>query len=139
MATRHKVQGVKIALGDGASPEVFTNIPQVVEITGLGSGEASDIDVTDFDSTGMEFMPGLKDEGTISVKLNLDPDNAVHEDLKDLRDAQTLNNFKITLTNSPATTWTFSAYVKSLSRDMASNDVLRSVMTLRISGSVTEA
>ena len=47
-------QGMAIKRGDGASPEVFTTIPEVRSINGP-DGSASEIDVSDLSSTSREF------------------------------------------------------------------------------------
>ena len=69
-------QGMAIKRGDGASPEVFTTIPEVRSINGP-DGSASEIDVSDLSSTSREFRMGLQDEGSITLDMMFIPGNAV--------------------------------------------------------------
>ena len=131
-------QGVTIGRGDAASPEVYTTIPEVVNIQGPG-GQANEIDVTDLNSTAKEFRMGLQDEGSITMDILYIPGNAVHAGLRSDRAAQTLRNFRITFTDSPQTTWTFGAFVLGFEISNAVDDVTKASVTLRVSGSVTEA
>lgn len=131
-------QGMTIAAGNGASPEVFTTIAEVSSIDGP-TGQAPEIDVTDLSSTAREFVFGLKDEGEITLDLNYIPTNTQHDQLRTDKNAGTLRNYRITFTNSPANTWTFGAYVKGLSISNAVDNVTKASVTLRLSGAITQA
>ena len=131
-----ETQGVLIQRGDGASPEVFTTIPEIVSFDGPG-GSATEIDVTDLSSTAKEFRMGLKDEGDFSFEMMYLPNNAQHSGLQSDRTARTLRTFLITLTDSPQSTLKFTAYVREFSISGGVDDVLRASVTLRISGDVT--
>ena len=131
-------QGMIIASGDGASPEVFATIPEVRSIGGP-DGSDPEIDVTDLSSTAHEFRMGLKDEGSITLDMMYIPKNAVHAALRADRAARTLRNFRITFTDSPATIWDFTAYVQSISVTNAVDSTTDASVTLRISGSITES
>jgi len=132
-------EGVTLARGDAASPEVFTTIGQVVSLQGPG-GSATVIDTTNLSSTSKEKAMGLPDEGQITAEMNLDTDDTAQTGLRTDRDAKTLRNFKITLTDSsPATTLTFAAYVLSFVINSAVDDVIKASVTLEISGAVTWA
>jgi hypothetical protein len=62
--------GTKIYYGDGMSPEVFTQIPEVVNITGIGRTRPR-VDITHLDSPdeSMEYTRGLKDGKQPTVTL----------------------------------------------------------------------
>lgn len=62
-------QGSKISRGNGASPEVFTNIEECTAINGP-DGTAALIDVSHLQSTRKEFLPGLADSGQIQLECN---------------------------------------------------------------------
>lgn len=138
MVTSVKTQGMAIARGDGASPEVFSNILGVTAIDGP-DGSINEIDITALESTGKEFNVGLKDEGQVQLSIIFNPDDTVHTGLRTDRDNGTLRNFRITFTNSPASTLSFSAYVMTFSTSSQIDDVTRLSVTLRISGSSTWA
>lgn len=138
MSNAVSAQGAKIAVGDGASPEVFTDIGEVTDFN-TPDGEAPDIDVTHLGSTASEFLQGLPDNGNVSMSGNFVGSDTAQSTLRTSRVAQTLKNYKITLTDSPATTFTFAAFVKSFTVNATTNDKLTFSANLRVSGAVTEA
>ena len=131
-----ETQGVLIQRGDGASPEVFTTIPEIVSFDGPG-GSASEIDVSDLASSAREFRMGLKDEGDFSFEMMYLPNNAQHSGLQDDRTNRTLRSFQIVLTDSPQSYLKFTGYVREFSISGGVDDVIRASVTLRISGAVT--
>ena len=132
-------QGVKIARGDGASPEVFTNLPEIREFTGPG-GSASIIDVSDLDSTFREKILGLPDEGQLSFTIHYIADNAQHQALRSDRAARTLRNFRITWTDtSPSIQWSFTGYVTEFSVSGGVDDVVLANTVIEITGAITES
>ena len=129
--------GVTIARGDGGTPtEVFTTIGEVIHFQGPG-GNAKIIDVTSLDSTTIEKLAGLPDEGQLTLECNLVPADVAQKGLRTDRAARTKRNFKITLTDAAPTVLTFSAYVLNFSVTGQSNDKLTVSVTLEISGPVT--
>ena len=131
-----KTQGTKIAVGDGASPEVFTDIGDIEGWSGL-DGQVTEIDVTDLDSTSKEFIMGLKEEGSFQVDLNWIPANAEQVSLRADMNAGTKRNFKVTGTDSPATVIIFAAFVTQFSMSGTKDDKVTASITLRITGAVT--
>ena len=131
-------EGITIQRGDGASPEVFTTIGELTDFDGP-SGQAAVIDATHFQSTGKEKVIGLPDEGQFTVSGNYVQANAAQAGLITDRNARTLRNFKITFTDSPATVWTFAAYVLNFSVSGAVDDKIPFSVTLEISGLVAVA
>lgn len=131
-------QGCTIAIGDGASPEAFTEIIEVTDFT-TPDGEAPDIPASHLGSTAAEFLQGLPDNGNVPISGNFVGSDAAQETMRTARKNQTLKTFKITLTDSPATTFTFSAFVKSFVIGVATDDKLSFTSNLRVSGAVTEA
>jgi len=133
-----KSQGVGIYLSDDASPEVFTEVPDVVSISGP-DGSASEIDVTALDSTAKEFLMGLPDEGTVSLDLiwGGETSNTQQVALRTARANQTQKNFQIKLTDSPQSTYQFNAYVTGWSLTAGVDDAVKATVTLRITGAVS--
>ena len=131
-------QGMTLASGDAASPEVFAAITEIGSIDGPG-GQANEIDVTDLSSTAKEFRQGLQDEGDVTCEFNFIPQNTKHALLRSDRAAQTLRNYRITFTDSPAPTWTFLGFVKGLSISNSVDDVTKASLTLRVTGAITVA
>jgi len=131
-------QGMTIAMGDAASPEVWSTISEVTSIGGP-DGSASEIDTTDLNSTAKEFRLGLLDNGSVSISLNFIPANVQHALLRTLSISGAISNFRMTFTDSPQTTWTFTAFVMGLPIENSVDAVTTASITLRISGSITEA
>jgi hypothetical protein len=134
-------QGTKIQRGNGASPEVFTDIPDCTNIAGLGSGEAEEFEVTGYASTAIEVRLGLPDEGTITFALNYVPSDPQHEGLLADRDSLAtatpiLRNFRVILPNT-AKTFSLGAYVKQFTIDPQLKDAVKAHVSLRVSGSIT--
>lgn len=132
-------QGVQLKIGDAASPEVFTAIPEIVTFNGPG-GAGQVIDVTDLDSAAMEKIMGLPDEGQLSFDINYLPDNTYHTLLRTNRGAQTLTNFKLVFTDgSPVTTWSFAGYITGFTVTGGVNATIRAAVTIEITGAITES
>jgi len=136
-----KSQGVGCFLYDTTvSPNAYTEIPDVVSISGP-DGSASEIDVTALDSTAREFLMGLPDEGNVGLELiwGGETSNAIQVQLRSARANQTLKTFQIRLTDSPQSTYTFTAYVTGWSLSAGIDDAVKCSVTLRITGAVTAA
>ena len=130
-------QGMIIQRGTAASPIVWATVSEVSEMSGPG-GQAAEIDVTDLSSTAKEFRMGLQDEGQITLSVNYIPTDTEHALLRADRAAQTITNFQIIFTDSPQTTWRFTAFVLGLEISNSVDDVTKGSITLRVSGSITE-
>lgn len=130
-------QGMVIQWGSDASPQVWSTIPEVTEISGPG-GQANEIDVTDLSSSAKEFRMGLQDEGQISLSMLWLPANTVHNNLRTDRANQTLRTFRITFTDSPQTEWVFTAFVLGIEVSNAVDDVTRATVTLRVSDAIVQ-
>lgn len=122
----------------GVSPNAYQAISEVSTIDGPG-GSATVIDVTDLDSTAREKRLGLNDEGQLSFTINYIPADVQHALLRTTRANRTLASFKLIFTDSPQTTWTFSAYVNGFTVSNSVDGVTQANVTLEISGSITES
>lgn len=131
-------QGVVLQRGNGAGPEVFSDVAEIVDFDGP-SGESSEIDVTHLNSTAREYLLGLRDEGEISFTANLVPQDVQQKGLRADRDNKVLRNFKIILTDVADTTLSFAAFVKSFGISGSTDDKVVANFTLRVSGAVTWA
>lgn len=142
MADGMSAFGTTIALGDGASPEVFTTIAYVTNIEGPGLS-ADTIDVTSHGSTDgyRQFVQGLKDAGEVSLELNFDPDAATHVNasggLAYEYEQGTESNYKITFPDT--TVWTFPGIVTGLSPSAPMDGKLSAAVTIKVSGKPTLA
>lgn len=127
--------GTVLAVGDGASPEVFTAI---TEITSIGGPELSSeqVEVTSLDSAGgfKEFVTGLKDGGSISIENNWIKSDVSQVQMRDDVQAGTKRNYRITWSDSPPTVVDFNASVEAFSMTTEPDAPVTASMTLKISG-----
>lgn len=147
-----KTQGTQLYLNDkDPSPAVILRIAKITSIDSLG-GPASDIDITNLDSTAREYLVGLLDNGVATFGLNLDPTQASHIRIYDLAAGARYgwaigcsdgtapptigpdDGFHLPTTRS----WfTFIASVQEATTSLATDDVVRVQSGLRITGSIT--
>ncbi len=140
MATKAKsTKGLQLQRGDGGGSEVFTTIGEVTNIKGP-SEKAGQLDATSFDSTAMEFIAGLADNGEITFDVNFVGSDAQQQGLRvDLR-AGTLRNFKLIINDhdSSKTTVTFAAIVTGAPEISGGvNQVIKGSCSLKVSGVAT--
>ena len=128
-------QGTTIGIGDGASPEVYTTIPQVTSLSGP-DGSASEINVTNLSSTAQEFILGLKDEGSISLDIIWDERDTTHTLLRTTFASGASTNFRITDAGSPQALYDFPAFVQGLSMSSGVDEVQRATVNLRVSSAI---
>ena len=132
-----KTQGCALKLGDGASPQVLSTIASVTSFQGP-SGSRQVIDATTLASTGKEKDVGIPDYGQVTFDFNFVSTDTVLVDVWDSFIAGTLHYFAIVLSDSPATTFTFNAYVLSMNYTAGLDDIVRGSVTLEISGTVSD-
>jgi len=96
------------AVGDGASPEIFTRYCEVDSISGIGAANAL-IDVTTFCSNGVkEYIPGLSDGKQVTFGGNYAMNEDIQEDLIDDVENKAKRNFEIQIDgNSPFKLFSF--------------------------------
>lgn len=137
--------GIHFARGNGASPEVFTNIAEVIDIT-PPSMTKDQVEATHTDSPNAfrEFIAGLKDGGQCSLTCNFLPNNATQNQtaggLLDEFISQSLpSNWRITFPGSPQMTWTFRATVIGYAPATPLDDRMTLVVTFKVAGAPTVA
>lgn len=135
MATPILAQGTTVAVDNGSSSTA--PIGGVIGISGIGSGAASEIDITTLASSAKEFRQGLKDNGSITLDLIRDEDDAGQLELREMEDSQLTRQFVITLPSSTLNVFTFNGFVSSLTTDIGADDVARGQCTIRITGAIT--
>jgi len=80
--------------GDGGSPEVFTEVPEVSEVI-PGAAEAPDIDVTHLRSDGSETKPGKSTFATFTANMNYIAGNAVQAAMEAEAPSSTYRNYRV--------------------------------------------
>lgn len=142
MAT-YSALGTLLKQGDGGSPETFTTIAQVRDISGPGLSQEA-VEVTHHSSTDgwREYVGGLFDGGEISFEIVYDPAEGTHDAstglLKDMTD-RTVRNFELVFPDTGSTTWTFAALVTGFEPGAPVDGALTASVTLKLSGQPTLA
>lgn len=138
MASSAFINGVTIKRGDGATPtEVFTLFPEVNSMSGLGKTNPL-VEVTNFDSTGREYIAGLADGTEVTLEANYLPGDTEQAGLIADVDAGANRNFEITVTDGTTpkvftVTFVCLGWVISPSFD----DKNTITFTLKVSGDIT--
>lgn len=108
--------GTIFQMGDGATPEVFTNVAEVRDIDGPGLMLGT-VEVTHHLSPNAfkEYQATLKDLEDVSFELGFVPTNATHDlttGLMSKWNDRTKTNFRIVFTDG-TTTWALTGFVTS--------------------------
>ena len=129
-------QGATLKIGNGASVEVFTAIPELRNID--GPNLTSDrIDVTHLGSVGFrDFIAGLKEAGVITGEANWT--QAGFATLLALYASAVVKNLQIVYADSPAVTYQGQGYVSALSKTAQANDAVKFNLTVQLTGDWTE-
>lgn len=135
--------GIALQIGDGADPEVFTEIAEVTNLTGPGMSAAV-IDVTshDNDSAWREKLATLLDPGEITLELNFVPTEDTHDATSGLVgdfQGRTRRSFKLVFPDAGSTTWEFAGYVTAFSPSGPVDGALTASCTITIDGVPTLA
>jgi len=131
--------GSKFQVGDGATPEVFTTVAEIIDVGGPKL-ERDSIEMTNQDSTlgWREFIPGLRDGGEVTFNCNWLPTNATQDSstgvLSDFND-NVNHNCKIILPDT-TTTLSFAAHVTGITPDLPLEDRGTLDITVKVSGPV---
>lgn len=108
----------------------------LMSITGIGSGSATEIDITTFASTAKEFTQGLRDFGSVSIKLRRNQDDLGQAEMFSAMASQLTRTVVITLPSSTANVATFTGFVQSLSTDLEADGAVTGTAVIRITGAV---
>lgn len=135
--------GTLLKIGDGGSPETFTTIAEVTNISGP-SLSMNTVDVTSHDSTDgwREFVGGLLDGGEVTLDINFIPTDPTHSYstglLNDMVN-RTKRNFQLVFPDAGNTTWSFTALITAFEPSAPTDDKLSASVTLKITGKPTLA
>jgi predicted secreted protein len=136
--------GTLLQIGDGGTPENFTTIAEVRDISGP-SLELDVEEVTSHDSPGgwEEVVGTILHGGEVEFDINFIPTETTHRDaagglLRDMKN-RTLRNFKLVFPDPGNTTWRFAALVTNFEPEASVDGSLSASVTLRISGQPTLA
>lgn len=134
-STAVSAQGTVIQIASAESPTDWVTIRNVSTISGLRGGSRSEIDVTDLTSDAKEYRLGLKDNGSLTLAVNYNADDAGHQRLEAALDEIDASPFKIT--DPVGNIFTFSGFVKKFDVNWAVDSVEKGNLEIRITGAVT--
>ena len=133
-----KTQGCSLQFFDTApSPQVYVDIANVVSFQGP-TGSRQVIDATVLADTGKQKDVGIPDYGQVTFDFTFSASDTVLIDVWDAFIVGELHLFQIKFSDSPRTTFSFSAYVLNFSYNAGLDDIVRGSVTLEISGTVTD-
>lgn len=132
--------GIHLARGDGASPESFVNVAELIDIS-PPSMTKDQVEATHTDSPDgfREFIPGLKDGGEFTATMNFLPSNATQGNasgglLNDFINETSSRNWRISFPGSPTVAWTFRATVIGYEVAAPIDDRMTLVTTFKVAG-----
>jgi hypothetical protein len=112
-------------------------IGQITNITGPGV-DFADVDTTTMDSSSnyRTFVPGLGDPGEITISLVYAPTTVSHKRLMYYMGQRSVKAFKLYQGGSTAAgdEDTFSAYIKSMGREIPMDGLITGDVTLKVTG-----
>lgn len=150
MALGLKTQGTEIWLLDDT--DTGNEVRKLGNITDVGEfGPTSgDIDVTNMDSSSMEYFAGLVDNGTITIGFNYDPANVTQQTLTALAGGANKrfvigcseSGTQVTFSSgytipTDRTTFDFNGNVQGMPKGASVNEVWRGTISIRVSGDIT--
>lgn len=147
-----KTQGTELYILD--STDTGNEVKKIGQITGgdgIGSGSATEIPATNLDSVAQEFVLGLRDNGTITINVDWDPQSASHEAVEALvggsnvrwliaaSDGTTQPTFSTGSFTIPTdrTTFDFNGGVTTFPKSFSADEIWRGSFDIRVSGAIT--
>lgn len=124
--------------GGTATPTTFTAIANFKGFSGF-DGQASEVDVTNFASTGKEFLLGLVDGGSLKCDLDIDNGDAGQIACHAAQNSSAIKSFKLILPTGATPTYSFTAFVKQFTTQGAVDAAVKGSLSLRISGGYTQS
>ena len=133
-------QGTTIAIYDATTSPITNNpVGSIVSFSGPG-GSAAVIPASNLSSTAVEKVMGLPDEGQFTMEVQLDNgDTNGQVALRTARANRTLLGVRITFSDSPQATATFSCYCTQFQVAGGTDALTTASITLEITGAITWA
>lgn len=125
--------GATLQLGDGASPQSYTTIAEVMRCGPIGSSNP-EVDVTNLDSTAKEYIAGLADGNTVDFDVNWLVGNTEQTSLRTSQQAGSTINLQMVYPTSPETNAQFDLVLLDFEMGETTADAQ---LTARISGRIT--
>lgn len=133
-------KGTRFAIGDGAGPEVFTDLAEVVSVT-PPSDNIDVLDATHMQSPGRtrEYTTGLIDPGECTVEMNFQAGSDSDDLIQAMRGTGEAVNCRITwpapIGGGSQQTWTFAAILTGYTPTAPIDGIMRATATFKVTGS----
>ena len=140
MSTGAFISGYTVSRSAGDSPDTFTDLPEVIEISGFGQSNDL-VEATHFGSNGVrEFINGLSDGQEISITCNRLPDNSVQSNMIADVGIKTGRTYRIVEADGRGNTETYTFHGVPMSWGIGPqvDDRATVVFGLKISGPITK-
>lgn len=128
--------GTLLKVGDGASGEAFTTVPEVYRLRGP-STRFDILDVSSHDTPDLyrEFIPGMADGDVIAAELHWRPSNAVHVAIRTAADAGTRRNVRIVFPDTSLNTVNMATFInQGIAPEANVAEVLKSSVQFKVTG-----
>ena len=133
--------GVLLKRGNGASPEQFTAVAELINLGGP-SLSMDTVETTHTSSTNKyrEFIAGLLDAGEVTFEVNWLPADATHKEatgfLADMK-ARIVRNYQLIWPDAGTTTWTIACLITGCEPAAPLEDRMTASITLKVTGDPT--
>jgi hypothetical protein len=138
MSNPQAAHGTQLKLGDGATPEVFTNIDCIFEGPTGGGFAPQFIEARHHGTEDIIRRVSIVDKPALNFRAYYDSSDTQHGALVTAAKNGTKKNFKLVLTDAGAEEFTFGAYV-SVSFESPVDGFQTISVTLAVDGAVTNA
>jgi hypothetical protein len=122
--------------GGTATPVTFTQVKNCKAFSGF-DGQASEQDVSNFDSTAKEILLGLMDAGSVTFDVDLDHGDNGQSACFAAQQSSAIQDFKITLPAGTTPNITFNGFVKKMGRTGGVDKPYSGQLDIRVSGPIT--
>lgn len=136
MATDARIgHGTLFSVGDGGSPETFTNVAEVTNITPPSiTKDIVDASHMEMGHRYREFIVGKLDGGEAKLEINFIPGGPGQDVLADLQAADDPSNMRITWANGEA--WAFTAYCTGFEPSVPVDDKMTAIASFKVTGAI---
>lgn len=132
------VGGNKLALGSVASPTAFTDLCEVVNVSGIGQRN-DQVEKTTFCSVAKEFAAGLPEGEEVTLECNFVPGDADLAGLRAAVKARQERDFRLVCTDGTDTkTFYFRATCIAWTIVPSANEVNKVNFVVKITGDILE-
>jgi hypothetical protein len=127
---------LRLQIGDGNSPESFTDFCAAADVSGLGESKPQ-VDVTTLCDLARKFRGGLPEGAEVTLAANLIQGDSDTRDLFQSYKADEVVNFRLSMVGvSPEEFFAFSAAILAWNISSAVGEKASMNFTLKISGGV---